>query len=74
MLKDLLTYFDGSLILAAAAYNAGVSAVNNWVVTFGDPRQSRVDLTDWVELIPYMETRNYVQRVLENYHCYLKLG
>lgn len=70
-LKDLLDYFNGSLILAAAAYNAGVNAVENWLITFGDPRQSRVDTTDWVELIPYMETRNYVQRVLENYHCYL---
>lgn len=71
-LKDLLDYFNGSMILAAAAYNAGVNAVENWLITFGDPRQSKIDAVDWVELIPYVETRNYVQRVLENYYCYLQ--
>lgn len=70
-LKDLLSEFNGSMILAAAAYNAGKNAVTNWLVTFGDPRDSSVDTIDWVELIPYAETRNYVQRVLENYYCYL---
>lgn len=69
-LKDLLDYFKGSMVLAAAAYNAGVNAVENWLITFGDPRQPNVDTIDWVELIPYAETRNYVQRVLENYYCY----
>lgn len=71
-LKDLLDYFNGSMILAAAAYNAGVNAVESWLITFGDPRQPKVDAIDWVELIPYAETRNYVQRVLENYYCYLQ--
>lgn len=70
-LKDLLKRFNGSKVLAAAAYNAGASAVENWLVTFGDPRQLKVDVIDWIELIPYAETRNYVQRVLENYYCYL---
>lgn len=69
-LKDLLDRFGGSMILAAAAYNAGVNAVENWLITFGDPRNPTVDAIDWVELIPYFETRNYVQRVLENYYCY----
>lgn len=71
-LKDLLGQFKGSMILAAAAYNAGSSAVEKWLVTFGDPRDSTINAVDWVELIPYAETRNYVQRVLENYYCYLQ--
>jgi soluble lytic murein transglycosylase len=71
-LKDLVDRFGGSMILAAAAYNAGVNAVENWLITFGDPRNPSVDAIDWVELIPYFETRNYVQRVLENYYCYIK--
>lgn len=71
-LKDLLVRFNGSLILAAAAYNAGSSAVEKWLVTYGDPRDPAINATDWVELIPYAETRNYVQRVLENYYCYLQ--
>lgn len=71
-LKDLLDRFGGSMILAAAAYNAGANAVENWLITFEDPRNPAVDSIDWVELIPYVETRNYVQRVLENYYCYLQ--
>lgn len=69
-LKELLDRFQGSLILAAAAYNAGAQAVDRWLIQYGDPRQPGVDQIDWVELIPYAETRNYVQRVIENYHCY----
>ncbi|AIK96818.1 transglycosylase SLT domain-containing protein [Candidatus Odyssella acanthamoebae] len=69
-LKDLMDKYRGSLILAAAAYNAGATAVDEWVDQFGDPRSTGVNVIDWVELIPYAETRNYVQRVLENYHCY----
>lgn len=69
-LKDLLEDFNGSMILAAAAYNAGKNAVENWLMIFGDPRNPSIDSVDWVELIPYAETRNYVQRVMENYYCY----
>jgi soluble lytic murein transglycosylase len=69
-LKELLDRFQGSFILAAAAYNAGAQAVDRWLVQYGDPRQRGVDPVDWIELIPYAETRNYVQRVIENYHCY----
>jgi soluble lytic murein transglycosylase len=64
-LGDLIEDFDGSYILAAAAYNAGSSRANQWIREYGDPR-GQVDPIDWVESIPFSETRNYVQRVLEN--------
>ena len=56
----------GSYPLAIAAYNAGPGNVNKWLRANGDPRTGAVDMVDWVEAIPYSETRNYVQRVLEN--------
>ncbi|WP_407033617.1 lytic transglycosylase domain-containing protein [Facivitalis istanbulensis] len=56
----------GSYPLAIAAYNAGSGNVNKWLRQNGDPRTGAVDIVDWIEAIPYMETRNYVQRVLEN--------
>jgi soluble lytic murein transglycosylase len=69
-LKDLLQEFDGSYIMAAAAYNAGSSRVRRWNRDFGDPRKGQIDPIDWVESIPYSETRNYVQRVMENMEVY----
>ena len=65
-----LEAFDRSLILAAAAYNAGPGNARKWIRTFGDPRDENVDPVVWVELIPYQETRKYVQRVLGNYLVY----
>jgi soluble lytic murein transglycosylase len=56
----------GSYPLTVAAYNAGGGNVNKWLRQFGDPRTGAIDMVDWVEAIPYGETRNYVQRVLEN--------
>ncbi|MCP3736345.1 transglycosylase SLT domain-containing protein [Sphingomonas sp. RP10(2022)] len=56
----------GSYPLAIAAYNAGGGNVNKWLRANGDPRTGTIDMVDWVEAIPYQETRNYVQRVLEN--------
>ncbi|WP_298090062.1 lytic transglycosylase domain-containing protein [uncultured Sphingomonas sp.] len=56
----------GSYPLAIAAYNAGGGNVNKWLRQNGDPRTGAIDIVDWIEQIPYMETRNYVQRVLEN--------
>ncbi|WP_417309906.1 lytic transglycosylase domain-containing protein [Devosia sp.] len=69
-LKAQLERFDGSLLLAAAAYNAGGGNVNKWLRTFGDPRDPSIDPVIWVELIPFQETRKYVQRVLGNYMVY----
>lgn len=65
-----LKSFDGSLLLAAAAYNAGPGNARKWIKAFGDPRSEEVDPVVWVELIPLQETRKYVQRVLGNYMVY----
>lgn len=69
-LADRLSDWGGSFILAIASYNAGPGNVRKWIDTYGDPRNSGVDPVDWVELIPFGETRNYVQRVLENTQVY----
>ncbi|MBV1886080.1 MAG: transglycosylase SLT domain-containing protein, partial [Parvibaculaceae bacterium] len=69
-LGDLVNQFQGSYIMTIAAYNAGARRVDEWVDKYGDPRSSAVDPIDWVENIPFTETRNYVQRVLENVQVY----
>ena len=69
-LAELVESFDGSYVLAIAAYNAGESRVRRWLRDFGDPREAGVDVIDWIERIPFSETRNYVQRVLENLAVY----
>lgn len=62
--------YRGSYILAFAAYNAGRGRVKEWIERFGDPRDPNVDPVDWVERIPFSETRNYVQRIMENVQAY----
>jgi soluble lytic murein transglycosylase len=69
-LAGQLQKFEGSLVLAAAAYNAGAGNAAKWVTAYGDPRAGNVDPVVWVELIPFQETRLYVQRVLSNYVVY----
>jgi soluble lytic murein transglycosylase len=69
-LSDLIKYYRGSYILALAAYNAGRGRVKDWIAKYGDPRDPSIDPIDWVERIPFSETRNYVQRVLENLQVY----
>lgn len=64
--QQMLRYFGGSYPLAVAAYNAGPGNVNKWLRANGDPRGGGIDMVDWIEAIPIFETRNYVQRVLEN--------
>lgn len=69
-INDLLVQFDGSYIMAAAAYNAGGHRVRQWNKTYGDPRTGQISPIDWIESIPFSETRNYVQRVMENQQVY----
>lgn len=70
-LDRLRDSYDGSLILTLAAYNAGPGNVRRWIKLNGDPRSlSTLDAIDWIEAIPVAETRNYVQRVLENLTIY----
>ena len=74
-LSDLLDRYEGSYVLALAAYNAGPARADRWIRTFGDPRDPAVDTVDWIESIPIDETRNYVQRILESLSAYRqKLG
>ncbi|WP_395022409.1 lytic transglycosylase domain-containing protein [Dongia sp.] len=69
-LDKLVDRFGGSYVLATAAYNAGPNRVRQWMDTYGDPRQADTDVVDWIESIPFDETRNYVQRVMENLQVY----
>jgi soluble lytic murein transglycosylase len=69
-LGDVIKDYRGSYIMAFAAYNAGRGRVREWVSRYGDPRDPKVDPIDWVERIPFSETRNYVQRVMENVQVY----
>jgi len=69
-LGGLLEDFRGSYIMTFAAYNAGRGSLKKWIDRYGDPRDPKVDAVDWVELIPFAETRNYVQRIMENLQVY----
>ena len=69
-LGDVLKDYRGSYILAFVAYNAGRGRAKDWIAKFGDPRDPKIDPIDWVERIPFSETRNYVQRVMENLQVY----
>ncbi|QOZ52816.1 lytic transglycosylase domain-containing protein [Bradyrhizobium sp. CCBAU 53338] len=69
-LGGLLEDYRGSYIMTFAAYNAGRGSVRKWIDRYGDPRDAKVDAVDWVELIPFSETRNYVQRIMENLQVY----
>ena len=65
-LSELMDEWGGSAVLVAAAYNAGSGNVRRWIAANGDPRMPGVDVVRWIEEIPFSETRNYVQRVIEN--------
>ncbi|MCE9524254.1 MAG: transglycosylase SLT domain-containing protein, partial [Alphaproteobacteria bacterium] len=68
--KDLLDGLNGSWVLTIAGYNAGKARVLSWTTAHGDPRDPKTDVIDWIEAIPFDETRNYVMRVLENHLAY----
>ncbi|UVK44548.1 lytic transglycosylase domain-containing protein [Mesorhizobium sp. AR07] len=70
-LGEQLDRFNGSYVLTFAGYNAGPNRASQWVAKYGDPRGKDIDaVVDWIERIPYTETRSYVQRVMENYEVY----
>ncbi len=69
-LADMLKRYDGSALLAAAAYNAGPHRADRWIKDYGDPRSANVNAIDWIETIPFRETRNYVMRVNEALFVY----
>jgi len=69
-IAGLLKDYRGSYIMTFAGYNAGRGRVQQWVAQHGDPRDPKIDAVDWVERIPISETRNYVQRVMENLQVY----
>jgi soluble lytic murein transglycosylase len=69
-LSILLKGYNGSYLLTFAGYNAGRGRVHQWIAAHGDPRDPKVDPVDWVERIPLAETRNYVQRIMENLQVY----
>lgn len=72
-LAGLIEQYQGSYVLSLAAYNAGPQNVRTWIRQFGDPGQGTVDVVDWIESIPFSETRNYVQRILESLQAYRAL-
>jgi soluble lytic murein transglycosylase len=69
-IEKMVEDFGGSYPLAIAAYNAGPGRVRQWLRDFGDPRGRDIGMVDWIEMIPFNETRTYVQRVLENLQIY----
>ncbi len=69
-LDELVDSFGGSYIMTFAGYNAGPTRVKRWIEKYGDPRKPNVDPIDWIERIPFTETRNYVQKITENLQVY----
>jgi soluble lytic murein transglycosylase len=69
-LATLAGYFNGNIIMMSAGYNAGPSRPDRWMQVYGDPRRGEIDIVDWIEHIPFRETRNYVMRVAESLPVY----
>ena len=72
-LRDLVEEFNGSYIMTFAAYNAGPRRPKTWNDRYGDPRQGDIHPVDWIEAIPFNETRGYVQKVMQNVQVYRSL-
>jgi len=69
-LSQMAGRFSGNVVMMSAAYNAGPSRPIRWMKTYGDPRKGKIDIVDWVEMIPFRETQNYVMRVTESLPVY----
>jgi soluble lytic murein transglycosylase len=69
-LRGLIDSYSGSYFLALAAYNAGGGRVQEWMKAFGDPRKTQIDPIDWIERIPFTETREYVKKIMETLQLY----
>ena len=69
-LDELMEIFDGNVVMTAAGYNAGPGRPIRWMKRIGDPRRGQIDIVDWIEHIPFDETRNYVMRVAESLPVY----
>jgi soluble lytic murein transglycosylase len=69
-IADRMGEFSGSYVMTLAGYNAGPGRVRQWMREFGDPRDPKVDVLDWIERIPFEETREYVKKVIANVHVY----
>jgi soluble lytic murein transglycosylase len=69
-LEELLLTFDGNMVMTSAGYNAGPSRPIRWMNERGDPRRGGMNIIDWIEHIPFDETRNYVMRVTESLPVY----
>jgi soluble lytic murein transglycosylase len=67
---DLIADHGGSYVLTLVSYNAGPRRSREWLADYGDFRKGEIDPIDWVESIPFQETRQYVQKVLQNLHIY----
>jgi soluble lytic murein transglycosylase len=72
--RDMVDYWDGSVVLAVASYNAGPGNVRRWVREYGDPRDANIDVVRWIEEIPFYETKTYVRNVLSNMIVYEQLA
>ena len=69
-LRQMAGRFDGNVVMVSAAYNAGPARPPRWMKNYGDPRKGDIDVVDWVEMVPFRETQNYIMRVTESLPVY----
>ncbi len=69
-LRQMAERFDGNVVMVSAAYNAGPARPPRWMADYGDPRKGEIDIVDWIEMVPFRETQNYIMRVTESLPVY----
>ncbi|KIN65443.1 Transglycosylase, Slt family protein [Sulfitobacter noctilucae] len=69
-LSQMAGRFDGNVVMVSAAYNAGPARPPRWMEDYGDPRAGEIDIVDWIEMVPFRETQNYIMRVTESLPVY----